>query len=87
MAPLLAADVVSLADFHEVLARYDALIQSTSKPSNKDGETLAELDAYRLLVVPARLQKVREQGGELYLEKEEVERLIRWKLYVYSFYV
>jgi hypothetical protein len=86
MAPLLAAGVISLNDFQEVLSRYDALIQSVSKPSNKDGKGLQELDTYRLVTVPTRLEKVRQEGGELYLEKEEVESLIRWKLYVYPLY-
>ena len=82
MSPSLAAETITLAEFEDVLSRYDALIRSLSSSSKKkkeDGETLEQLDAYRLLTVPARL---RETGGELYLEKEEVERLIRWKLYV-----
>ena len=81
MSPSLAAETITLAEFENVLSRYDALIRSLSSSSKKkeDGETLEQLDAYRLLTVPARL---RERGGELYLEKEEVERLIRWKLYV-----
>jgi len=83
MAPSLTPDIITLAEFEGVLSRYDALIQSVSKPSNKGGETLAQLDIYRLLTIPARLDKVREEGGALYLDKEEVERLIRWKLYVY----
>jgi hypothetical protein len=86
MAPSLAAGVISLNDFKEVLSRYDALTQSVSKPSNKDGKSLQELDTYRLLTVPTRLENVRQDGGELYLEKEEVESLIRWKLYVYPPY-
>ncbi|KIM76661.1 hypothetical protein PILCRDRAFT_826062 [Piloderma croceum F 1598] len=80
MALSLAAGVISLNDFQEVLSRYDALIQSVSKPSNKDGKGLQELDTYRLVTVPTRLEKVRQESGELYLEKEEVESLIRWKL-------
>ena len=83
MATPLAADIITLADFQDVLSRYDAQIQSVSKPSNTDGDTLAQLDTYRLLTVPTRLDKVRADGGELYLHKEEVERLIRWKLYVF----
>jgi hypothetical protein len=85
MAPsslALAADAITHADFLQVLSRYDALIQSVSKPSNRDGETLEQLDAFRLVGVPRRLEGVRGEGGEVYLEKEEVERLIRWKLYV-----
>jgi hypothetical protein len=81
MAPSLAADAITLADFLEVLSRYDGLVQSVSKPSNsKDGETLEPLDVFRLSTVPVRLDKVREGGGELYLTKMEVDRLIRWKL-------
>ena len=83
MALSLTPDTITLAEFEGVLSRYDALIQSVSKPSNKGGETLAQLEIYRLLTIPARLDKVREEGGALYLDKEEVERLIRWKLYVY----
>jgi len=80
MAPSLVVESITPAEFQEALSRYDLVVQSVSKPSNKDGETLEQLDAYRLSTVPARLAKVREEGGELYLEKEEVERLIRWKL-------
>jgi hypothetical protein len=87
MAPSLAAGVISLDDFQEVLSRYDALTQSVSKPSNKDGKSLQELDTCRLLTVPTRLENVRQDGGELYLEKEEVESLIRWKLYVYPLHI
>jgi hypothetical protein len=87
MAPSLAVSVISLDDFQEVLSRYNALIQSVSKPSNKDGKSLQELDTYRLLTVPTQLKNMQQDGGELYLEKEEVESLIRWKLYVYPLHI
>lgn len=64
-----------------MLSRYDALVHSLSKPSS-DGNSLEQLDAYRLTTIPARLQSLRETNGDMYLEKVEVERLIRWKLYV-----
>jgi len=50
MAPSLAPDIITLAEFEEVLSCYDA--QSMSKPSNKGGETLAQLDIYQLLTIP-----------------------------------
>jgi hypothetical protein len=64
-----------------VLSRYEALLGSLSQPST-EGESLEQLDAYRLTTIPTRLQTVQETGGDPYLEKMEVERLIRWKLYV-----
>jgi len=44
MALSLTPDTITLAEFEGVLSRYDALIQSLSKPSNKGGETLAQLE-------------------------------------------
>jgi hypothetical protein len=85
MAPSsLAADAITHADFLHVLSRYDALIQSVSKPSNRDGKMLEQLDAFRLASVPTRLEGVRGESGEVYLEKEEVECLIRWKLCIHN---
>lgn len=81
MTPPLATDEISAEDFFTVLSRYDALVHSLSKPSS-DGNSLKELDVYRLTAIPERLRSIREGGGDLYLEKVEVERLIRWKLYV-----
>ena len=78
----LAADTITHTDFLRVLSRYDALIRSVSKPPNEDGDTLQQLDTFRLVTVPGRLEGVRGEGGEVFLEKGEVERLIRWKLYV-----
>ena len=74
---------ITKATFDEVLTRYPSLIKSSSKRRSKDGlDTLAQLDDYRLVTVPAQLEERRKAGAEDYLEKEEVERLIKWKLYV-----
>jgi hypothetical protein len=72
MAPsslALAADAITHADFLHVLSRYDALIQSVSKPSNRDGETLEQLDTFRLVSVPRRLEGVRGEDGEVQICK------------------
>ena len=81
MASLSATDITK-ATFDEVLTRYASLIESSSKRrSTKDGlDTLTQLDEYRLVTIPARLEERHKAGGEDYLEKEEVERLIKWKL-------
>lgn len=102
---ILSADSISLADFQEVLTRYQPLIDalsdsqtnSTSKKGKSKGKgkadetelgerkgelTLKELDVHRLVAIPARLEMVRKEDGELCLRKEEVEKLIRWKLCV-----
>lgn len=75
-----SATAITKSTFDEVLMRYDSLIESSSKPSKDTLDTLAQLDKYRLVTVPSRLEERRKAGAEVYLEKEEVERLIRWKL-------
>lgn len=84
----LRQDSIQLGTFNDVLTRYPALILEVSdnkqkrKSSGADAdETLASLDTWRIESLPkvlfARQQTKKEDDC---LEKEEVEKLIRWKL-------
>ena len=88
-------ETIRRASFNKVLARYDATISELSrraraKPSDNEEssslKTLAQLDRWRLEDLPRTLQQRRtveeETTGGAWLEKDEVQNLIRWKLYV-----
>jgi hypothetical protein len=80
-------DNIRIEDFNTILGRYADTIRSLSGPASaskgkaKAGpqETLAELNEYRLDELPREV-KQRIQKKQVYLEKSEVEKLIRWKL-------
>ncbi|KAI9824769.1 MAG: hypothetical protein M1832_001597 [Thelocarpon impressellum] len=82
----IAAGSITRAAFDAALSRYDALISSVSKPVKVDGgETLTQLDAWRLNELPEVVHARAKDGGEVgkkagWLEKAEVERLVAWKL-------
>ncbi|KAI9843657.1 MAG: hypothetical protein M1838_002515 [Thelocarpon superellum] len=78
---------ISPEEFDRVLARYEALIETLSAPSRSTGhakegalETLAQLDAWRLKVLPDVVRKREKGNGSTWLEKSEVETLVKWKL-------
>ena len=86
---------ITRASFNKVLARYDTTIsvlsrRAKAKPSDEEEstglKTLAQLDRWRLEDLPRTLQRRRtaegQTTGEAWLEKDEVQNLIRWKLYV-----
>jgi hypothetical protein len=80
-------DNIRIEDFNAILDRYSDTIRSLSgaAPANKGKakagpqETLAELNEYRLDELPREI-KQRIEKKQVYLEKLEVEKLIRWKL-------
>lgn len=81
-------DSIDLEAFNETLTRYPDLILEVSdgkqkrKSTGTDAdETLALLDTWRLKDVPEKLVARHQDKKEIdYLEKAEVEKLIRWKL-------
>jgi hypothetical protein len=81
-------DSIDLDAFTETLARYPDLVLevSDSKQKRKStgtdaDETLASLDTWRLKDLPETLAARRQSKKEDdYLQKAEVEKLIRWKL-------
>jgi hypothetical protein len=79
---------ISLDAFNDILSRYPSTITKISdgkqkrKSSTSDADdTLESLDTWRLDVLPKDLAARREADRtDDCLKKEEVEKLIRWKL-------
>ncbi|TKA63242.1 hypothetical protein B0A49_08014 [Cryomyces minteri] len=69
MGPSQAADQISLDGFKAQLELYDSYIP----------EKLQGLEEKRLKTIPAALER-RRQDGDAFLEKEEVQDLVEWKL-------
>jgi len=61
---------ITLDQFNEILARYE----------NTVPEQLRDLDSHRYNIIPAALAK--RQAPKLHLTKDEVVKLVEWKLYV-----
>lgn len=62
---------ISLDEFNNVLSRYPSAVP----------DKLQELDTLRYDAIPA---KVAERQDTAYLTKDEVEKLVEWKLYVHD---
>lgn len=62
---------ISRVAFDKVLSRYVSTVP----------ENLRELDAFRYDAIPSKVAQ-RATKGDVYLEKEEVVKLVEWKLYV-----
>jgi hypothetical protein len=84
METALSPSIITITEFQNTLSRYHTILHNLSKPSSDKDESLEQLDTYRFLTIPSRLDHARNKGEKLYLHKEEVESLIRWKLYVFS---
>jgi hypothetical protein len=65
---------ISLKTFNATLARYPSIAPAKLK----------DLDTLRYVTVPAKLAKRKKEvgEGEVCLEREELEGLVEWKLYV-----
>ncbi len=76
--------------FQKVLSRYSDLIEELSKhekPSKASAlaPRLSKLDQWRLNELPSIVQQRKTKPSkEAWLEKDEVEKLIHWKLYVHD---
>jgi hypothetical protein len=66
----LTADKISPADFDAALARYEKHVP----------DKLSELDQLRFVSIPSSL-KSRNEGPGPWVEKEELQQLVDWKLY------
>jgi hypothetical protein len=60
------------ATFEDTLKRYDTQIP----------EKLQELEKYRMYGLPAVLKERKATENEVWMEKEELVKLVEWKLYV-----
>lgn len=96
--PSLSASTITKPDLDNLLLRYDALIDKLDAQKGKTGpgkvkttESLKTLDRIRYVDIPQRLaaKKADGDGDDVFLEKDEVETLMRWKLYVINapFYI
>lgn len=47
-------------------------------------DNLRELDEYRFITVPGLLKERRGKKGGAWLEREEVQKLVEWKLCAFS---
>jgi hypothetical protein len=72
MAKNLSFEAITAADFDACLDRYDEVVS----------DKLRELDEFRFVTIPAELKKRRNAKGGAWLAKEEVQKLVDWKLYV-----
>ncbi|KAI9870206.1 MAG: hypothetical protein M1830_004534 [Pleopsidium flavum] len=91
-APSLPTSKITKAELDSLQIRYDELIEGLTaqedakvqRRGREPGELLS-LDRTRFDTIPQGLAKRKEEGADkVFLEKEEVEELVRWKLYVYS---
>lgn len=93
--PSLSASTITKSSLDALLLRYDALITHLSASASSSASTkpptpdLQSLDHLRYDTIPQRLAARKkaastspDSGDGAYLEKEEVEDLVRWKLYV-----
>ena len=72
MAKSLTFKKITPDDLTACLNRYDDVVP----------DTLRELDEYRFATIPAELKKRRDAKGGAWLAKEEVQKLVEWKLCV-----
>lgn len=70
MANSLTFKKITPDEFATYLRRYSDLV-----PDN-----LRELDEYRFVTVPGLLKERRGEKGGAWLEREEVQKLVEWKL-------
>ena len=66
-----SAHTVSRVDFNNILARYQDAVPAK----------LHDLDKLRFELIPEKVAQ-RQKESNAFLEKEEVESLVEWKLYV-----
>lgn len=70
MAKSLSYSRITPDEFSTYLAQYEDLVS----------DTLHELDDYRFVTIPTLLKERRGDKGGAWLEKEEVQKLVEWKL-------
>ena len=79
---------ITLPEVHLLLPRYNLVLKQlrmrdVEKKSKSGGELtgIANLDHHRYEEIPSRVQARKNDSGETWLEKTEVELLMKWKLY------
>ncbi|KFY14098.1 hypothetical protein V492_02853, partial [Pseudogymnoascus sp. VKM F-4246] len=79
---MLLPETITAAQFDSTLLCYPALLKalSASKTVKADGESLEELDWFRFMSAPNRYMKREGDAKDVPLEKDDVVRLVNWKL-------
>ncbi|KAI9844620.1 MAG: hypothetical protein M1837_005472 [Sclerophora amabilis] len=86
MLPQQTVAKIDISEFNRVLTKYDDLVSDLSKRQGTKtyvatpSDSLERLDRRRFNEIPAVAQQRTTDKGETWLEKEEVEDLIKWKL-------
>ncbi|KAI9882794.1 MAG: hypothetical protein M1823_005457 [Watsoniomyces obsoletus] len=78
-----SSEMITRPTFLKLLSRYDTIIEGLSKQGKPNTQTLtlSELDQWRLNELPSIIQQRKQESSqEAWLEKDEVEKLIQWKL-------
>lgn len=70
MATSLSFKKITPDEFATYLNRYDGTVP----------DSLRELDEYRFVTIPGLLKERRGKKGGAWLEREEVQKLVEWKL-------
>ncbi|KAI9782883.1 MAG: hypothetical protein M1816_001664 [Peltula sp. TS41687] len=77
---------ITRATFDTVLARYDEIIRLASESRKSEqpdrDESMQELDQWRFNTLPELLHERAKENDVAWLETTEVERLIRWMIFV-----
>ncbi|KFZ04251.1 hypothetical protein V502_10290, partial [Pseudogymnoascus sp. VKM F-4520 (FW-2644)] len=79
---MLLPETITAAQFDSTLLCYPALLKalSASKTVKGEGESLEELDWFRFMSAPNRYMKREGDKKDVPLEKDDVVRLVKWKL-------
>ncbi|OBT88640.1 hypothetical protein VE02_04000 [Pseudogymnoascus sp. 03VT05] len=79
---MLLPETITAAQFDSTLLCYPALLKalSASKTVKGDAESLEELDWFRFMSAPNRYMKREGDKRDVPLEKDDVVRLVKWKL-------
>ncbi|KFZ16213.1 hypothetical protein V501_02328 [Pseudogymnoascus sp. VKM F-4519 (FW-2642)] len=79
---MLLPETITAAQFDSTLLCYPALLKalSASKTVKGDAESLEELDWFRFMSAPNRYMKREGDKRDVPLDREDVVRLVKWKL-------
>ncbi|KFY98671.1 hypothetical protein V498_01325 [Pseudogymnoascus sp. VKM F-4517 (FW-2822)] len=79
---MLLPETITATQFDSTLLCYPALLKalSASKTVKGEGESLEELDWFRFMSAPNRYMKREGDKRDVPLEKDDVVRLVKWKL-------
>ena len=74
---------ISIKDFRSLLDRYTIVVAQISRSKSSKSESLESLDSYRYDTLPSILSSRKKESstsGKIALNKDELIRLVRWKV-------